>query len=241
MFLILKVMQSRMKPKKGPYMENVKLNSRFKDSCDNTKLKEKGKFSVAKCKHKKDEWIFRAIPHKGTIGKMCDKISGKEEDVLSRLVAQVGGECNDVETFEGSFHCGLATALMEICFMDPDIGTVIPEKNYYLKKDDAEEARNLAAANCDHVVFLTCNPRAPATNAACSAYMTAALNTGHTMMFTCLTSMRGNTWDVLGIDNAKRKIKSNANNFIDEYGNVWYFCICKSEKVKECEEMKLND
>ena len=25
--------------------------------------------------------------------------------------------------------------------MDPDIGTVFPEKNYYLKKDDAEEVK----------------------------------------------------------------------------------------------------
>ena len=108
----------------------------------------------------------------------------------------------------------------------------------------ANSLRNLAIANCDHIVYLACDPKAPATYAACSAYMTAALNTGHTMMFTygenTEDGIRKGKWNVMAIDAAKPKLRSNANTFIKEYGRAWFFCKCKSERVKQCEEMELK-
>ena len=91
-------------------------------------------------------------------------------------------------------------------------------------------------SNCVHMVYLACAPEAPTTHSACSAYMTAALNTGNTMMFTHQFET-GGKWDALKIATAKLMIKSNAGNFIKEHGAEWFFCKCRSDRVKECEKM----
>ena len=75
----------------------------------------------------KDElskWRFEAILKKGKIF--------KKDIVLSTLVANDDGECNDVKTNPGSRRCGLATALMEFCFTDPDVGSLNPETSMYV-------------------------------------------------------------------------------------------------------------
>jgi hypothetical protein len=214
-----------MDGEKGPYDIEEKLNDRFRDSCKNTKLLEKGAFTVTKFKPDTNRWVFQAIV---------------EKKVLSRFIAEEDGECNDVRTFEGSYHCGLATALMEFCFTDPDVGTMDPNDNVYFKSNSAEHSRNLAIENCDHIVYLVCGPSLPATHGSCSAYMTAAMNTGHTMMFTYhpyVTATEKPKWEVLKIATAKHKIKSNAVNFVEEYGSQWFFCECKAKKsnnVKKC-------
>ena len=63
------------------------------------------------------EWFFDAILKKGIL---------KKGVVISRLYAKEGGECNAIETSQGSWRCGLATTLLEFCFTDPDVGTLNP-------------------------------------------------------------------------------------------------------------------
>ena len=126
---------------------------------------------------------------------------------------------------------------MESCFTDPDVGTADLNKDVRFKEEAAQLYRKLATENCDHIAFLVCKPVPPATYAACSAYMTAAMNTAHTMIFTRKLYMGLPNWDVLKISDAKLKIKSNADDFIEEYGSHWYFCQCKSERIKQCEQM----
>ena len=155
-----------------------------------------------------------------------------EDTGLSKLQGNVNGVCNQVDTKPGSLQCGLATSLMQFCFKDPDIGTVNPTTHYLLKKPEAEKFRDLAIENCEHIIFLICSP-VKKPYAACSGYLTAALNTGHTMMFTYYYG----DWDVVTTSSAKHKFKSNAHKFITGYGDTWFFCRCKTNKVTQCEGM----
>ena len=170
-----------------------------------------------------NDWKFQAILKKGIC---CKK-------VLSTLDAGIGGECNSVSTDPGSTQCGLATALMEFCFTDPDIGEVNPEKDQFFKQDTAKHYRDLAILNCDHIVYLVC---AAVPRSACSGYLTAAINTGHTMMFTYFHGLEG-SWDILKIATAKIMLKGNLHNFIQDHGDRWFFCKCKSDRITQCENM----
>ena len=85
------------------------------------------------------------------------------------------------------------------------------------------------------MVHLACTPEDPATYRSCSGYLTAALSTKHTMMI----AYNGNNkkWSALKVSKAKLKVNSNADDFIDVHGDEWFFCKCKTERVKECEAM----
>ena len=170
------------------------------------------------------QWMFEAI------------LTRDENDILSTLKAKEGGVCNDVRTENGSWHCGLATSLLEICFDDPDIGAFIPDKSvdseFGLPID--KKYKNLMEINCEHISYLECAPFNSATYAACSGYLTAALNTFHSMMFTYHVDKK---WNVLRIADAKIKIKNDPDKFISDFGDEWFFCKCKSDRTKECESM----
>ena len=201
------------------------LNERYRDSCTNEKLVEKGEFIVKKVRstgtdppdYTKYDWEFQAI---------------LENTGLSTLKAKVEGVCSQVDTLPGSLQCGLATSLMQFCFWDADIGTVNPATHYLMERPRAETYRNHAIENCDHIIFLICAP-VKLPYAACSGYLTAAINTGHTMMFTFYYG----DWNALTTSSAKLKFKSNADNFITGYGDTWFFCKCKPNRVTECEGM----
>jgi hypothetical protein len=215
--------------KRGAYSKKVNLNDRYRDSCVNEGLVKKGSFTIRKSLENSGFWEFQALLTKGIC---CFKAQ-----VLSTLRGDEGGTCNSVETSPGSYQCGLATTLMEFCFTDPDIGTVDPKVNRNFQRENAVDHRNLAIENCDHIVYLSCDPTPPIPNAACSAYLTAAINTGHTMMFTKYFRKGGWKWDVLKTATSKIMVKSNADNFIKDYGSEWFFCKCKTKRLKECEAM----
>ena len=229
-----------MDGKKGPYSRKTKFNDRFRDTCVNKMLVKKGSYTIQKLPSRGigigigiSDWEFEAILTK-------KGICYKEDIVLSYLKADMGGVCNEVKTFPESYRCGLATALMEFCFTDPDIGTLNPATSGYFQKSNADDSRMLAISNCDHIVYLMCSPLQTIPYTACSAYLTAALNTDHTMMFTYNRANKNsnkNNWDVLKVTTAKLMLKSNADDFIDDYGDEWFFCKCKSEKVTQCEQM----
>ena len=170
-------------------------------------------------------WKFQAILKKGSC---CE-----EDKVLSTLIANKGGVCNSIITDPKSYKCGLATALMEFCFTDPDIGTDDPETNDCFKKDGAEDYRDLAISNCAHMVYLMCIAK---PHSACSGYLTAAINTGHSMMFTY--DHLPEKWDVLKVTTAKIMLKGNSDTFIEDYGERWFFCKCQSDRITQCENMQ---
>ena len=189
-----------------------------------------GAFVVKKVKseNKKYDWNFEAV---------------FEDTVLARLEAKLGGICNEIESFEGSRRCGLATSLMKFCFKDPNIGTFDPgavnvERNpaiVLLQK--SEKVRNLAIANCDHMIYLICAPADIMLYTACSGYLTAALTTGHTMMFT----INYGNWGVTKVSTAKDMLKNSPRGFITRYGDTWLFCKCKPNRVTQCEGLSKSD
>jgi hypothetical protein len=168
-----------------------------------------------------NDWKFRAILKKGILGLFKKK-------VLSTLNANIGGECNSMVTQPGSYQCGLATALMDFCFTDPDIGTYNPEKSIYFQNIKAKDYRDLAISNCGHMVYLKCSPaeNLPNKHAACSGYLTAASNTGHKMMFAY--DKTPEKWNVLRINKAKIWLKENADTFIENYGERWFSASAKA-------------
>ena len=201
-------------------------NDRFRESCINKKLVDKGSFTMKKSKTKNRtfDWKFQAILKKGIF---------KKDTVLSKLRANIGGVCNSIVTDPGSYQCGLATALMEFCFTDPDIGTYNPEESFYFQKKIAEHYRDLAVLNCENMVYLMCIAIPPSS---CSGYLTAAINTEHTMMFTYGRNLRN--WNALKTTTAKIMLKGNSDTFIKDYGEIWFFCKCKSDRLTQCENMK---
>ena len=93
----------------------------------------------------------------------------------------------------------------------------------------------MAIENCEHIVYLQCSPRVPISPAACSAYLSAAINTEHTMMFTF--SMVKVPMEVISVKNAQNRLKKNAYKFMRNFGDQWLFCKCKKENVRKCHGM----
>ena len=106
-----------------------------------------------------------------------------------------------------------------------------------------KKVRNLVTANCDHVIFIICSPRNTETEKvpfeACSGYLTAALNTGHTMMFTF--TMFQDAWEVIKTNAAKDMLKINPIGLIEQYGEHWFFCKSKPDRVAQCEGIHFKD
>ena len=168
-------------------------------------------------------WDFEALLNKGT--------KGKDVILMSELNAEDEGYCNQVETYEGYKACGLATTLMEFCFSDEDVGGMVLEDDSLF--GPRANWRDLAKTNCKHMIGLDCAPKKGTPYAACASYLTAAINKGHMMMFTYPNEEF--ELEVMHVGNtAKPKFKKDANKFIEEYGNKWYFCKCKPERIENC-------
>ena len=207
----------------------VRLKDGSRKTCQNKQLKETGFYIVKKLKSKHSgyDWDFQAVMFEQCVEGSC---------VLSTLNAIKGGYCDTVETSKTSEGCGLATQLMEFCFTDKDVGSVNPAKDIILKQKKFSKWRQMATQNCDNIVFLTCAPLKPTPKGACSAYLSAAINTEHSMMFTSENSK--GMIDVLNVEHeAKPEFKNSPDGFLLSHGDGWHFCRCKPERLTECTEM----
>lgn len=223
-FVILELMIRNGKV--GPYFASIPIQDRYKESCQNKALVAKGAFTMRKSKPQgtSEQWTFESI------------LTRDENEILSTLWAKEGGVCNDVRTEKGSWSCGLATALLGICFTDPDIGTFIPSKSVDsdFGRPIEKKYQEAMEKNCERISYLECAPFNSATYASCSGYLTAALNALNSMMF---TFHEIKNWNVLSIANAKVRMKSDPTQFIADFGPEWFFCKCKADRDKECESM----
>ena len=214
--------------KVGPYFTSVSIQDRYKESCQNQALVAIGAFTMRKSKppSTSGQWTFQSILTRDD-----------RSEILSTLKAKEGGVCNDVRTFEGSWYCGLATALLQICFTDPDIGTFIPSQSRqseFGRPIYDKKIQGLMEDNCERIVYLECAPFNGATHANCNGYLTAALNTLNSILFTFHEVRR---WNILNIADAKLRMKSDPTQFVSEFGPEWFFCNCKADRAKECESM----
>ena len=216
------------------YPETVQLKDRYFATCKNEKLKVEKSFTVKMVSTKK-----KFIPWKFTA------VLGNDE--LSVLYADDGGICNLVETNEVSQGCGLATTLMEFCFTDDKVGGMDVQNIQKIPKhireilQKNEKRREMAIKNCEHIVYLECAPLKDPSANVCSGYLTAAINTEHTMMF--VQKMNDDTGDMVGIMDVMKvadvqpELKKNADVWIKNYGREWFFCQCKTERMAECQQM----
>ena len=203
--------------KKYPVIETFR-DGKVK-TCENDKLKLKKSYKVDRIEKEKSppEWEFKAT---------------LDEKVLSSLDGEKGGICNVVSTFKGSRGCGLATTLMEHCFTDENVGSLDIQNNKFFEGEPFKKRRDMATKNCEHTVYLMCSVIA-GPEVSCSGYLTAAINTKHTMMFTKnLDQMH-----VMNVAKAQPEFKKDATNWLKEYGKDWVFCKCKSDKMDECGKM----
>ena len=210
------------------YPIEVPLKDRYAKTCKSEELIKKGSFIVKKTKlnRKEYDWDFRAFLQK----------ENENFQLLSVLSAENGGYCNEVETTEGFKQCGMATTLMEFCFTDEDVGGMDLKEDTIFGMQTLEKWRTMATKNCKHVVFLECDPKSPTPIEACSAYLTAAINKGHIMMFTYPNEEL--EMDVMNVATfAKSELKKGGLAFIREHGARWYFCKCKPERIEQCKAM----
>ena len=217
------------------YPIKVSMPDRYQKTCASEDLKKNKIYYVERTKsvNPKMDWDFNAYVKKAPFGK---------KDIFSVLNGESGGFCWATKDLSPPAvqGCGLATAMMGFCFEDDKIGGIDPRKDYNFKLKGLEKWQDMAILNYNHIVYTSCNPAHPTPVAGCAAYMTAALNTGHTMMFTYPTNSptsRGEM-NVLNIaTEAKPQLKEDADQFRDNNGAAWYFCRCKDDRVKECEAM----
>ena len=195
--------------------------------CKNEELVKKKSFIITK-ENDDEVCYFKAFLQKGA--------TGKDRQLLSELNAIQGGHCNDVITKPESQQCGMATTLMEFCFTDDDVGGVDLEEDPVFGMEIFEKWLMIATKNCKHIVYLECEPHLHIPNEACSAYLTAAINTEHIMVFT-----KPNAEEEMHVMNVATKVKpelkKDADAFVRKYGEKWYFCECKPETVEQCKAM----
>ena len=212
---------------KNCFPETVLLEERYSRTCSNDRLKQEMSFVVNRIKYKSID------PDSDTDWEFTATLEGEK---LSELQARNGGQCDTVLTSEGSEGCGLATTLMSYCFDDDKVGGLDPQKDEIFKQSSLKRWRDMAKKNCEHLVHVGCLPLGATKKISCSAYLTAALNTRHTMMFSHQPAKM--SMAVMEVGKVQPEFKKNADDWIKKNGHSWYFCRCNEEKLADCESMK---
>lgn len=208
------------------YPEIANLKPEKRDQCSNHDLKTTDSFTVDLVEPKDvppgehlfphlSDWVFLAM---------------LKNKVMSSLGAKKNGICNDVETKKPFRGCGLATILMEYCFTDDKVGGVDIPNDPVFKKPKFSKWRQLATKKCEHMVYLLCLPEED--DFECSGYLTAAINTKHTIMF--VADEAKSKMEVLDVSETQPEFKKDAAGWIEKHGRKWFFCHCKADKNGKC-------
>lgn len=129
---------------------------------------------------------------------------------------------------------------MELCFSDIVVGGLDIENDKKFNEVSRKKWKDRAIEYCKHIVYLECAPEKGVSKHVCSGYMTAAINTKHTMMFSVENhplTKESESMYVMKVAETQIEFKKNPEKLLEEYGTEWYFCQCKKEKLSECEAM----
>ena len=207
------------------YPKEISLTPAEKQNCEDQDLKKSGKFYVKKESLSSNRYKFTA------------SMDLEEDDGMSTIVARTGGICDNVKTAEGYRRCGLAKYLVATCFQDESIlekggrGVDIKENSHWNKEPKRLDAYNY----CKSVTYLQCKPYAGTPTRACVSYIRAGKLAEFEILF---TKDDWNPMNAFLIDKQlEGKFVENAYKFIEDFGDYWYFCKCKSELKKECKAM----
>ena len=207
------------------YPKKVQFDASKETSCLNTQLANQGYFWVERTPSTADpkkEYVFTARLQEGM-----------GED-LSTLVAKKGGICNDVRTDPDSRQCGLAKSLMETCYTDD----IITKNGGYLRSDawawgDVSLAKEVHK-KCKTLIFVNCRPyplnKTP--NKVCKGYIDAARDTQFELMYTQYFNGIAFEYKIMKVTDALAIFDKDADDFIKNKGNEWFFCMCKEKSCR---------
>ena len=181
--------------------------------CIRDSLKDvKGKFC--------HDFAFRVVFEKG------EDVDPKNPRYKSLLYGDKGGECDNAQTDERYQRCGFTTQLMAICFQDIDIirngGVDASTEEQFENNQDMQKE---AIGGCETIVALHQGAKPPAAGV---AYTKAAILAGYKKLFT-VTPGGNNMVSWMVIDAEKEYLK-NPIKFLQDHGQQWFFCKCKSSK-----------
>ena len=218
-----------MKSRKTDYPLLFELNNEEKSKCENEDLKREGEFYIKQI-HNGCSFVAYIVPE------------GEPVDTpfyMSQLNAQAGGICDDVTTQPGYRKCGLAKYLMKACFEDDDIlgsdrkGYDVRKEypgipNYWIKERRARRVYEY----CKTVTFTSCQvDSADTSKYACIAYIRGAVLANFHILF----SFKSLAAKGIKLVDAERMFTfGNADKFVEDYGEYWFFCKCSDEQLALC-------
>ena len=218
-----------MKGRKPDYPILVTLNGEEKSKCQNEELKSEGEFLVKQI-HNGRSFVAYIEPEGEPV---------ETPFYMSQLNAQPGGICDDVTTEPGYRKCGLAKYLMKVCFEDEGI-IGADRKGYDVRKEYpgipnywiTERKARRVQEYCRTVTFTSCQvDQADTSKYACIAYIRAALLAN----FDILLSFKSLTAKGIKLTDVEKVFTyDNANKFIEENGEYWFFCKCSEEQLALC-------
>ena len=209
------------------------LNSDEKRTCQNPDLRAEAEFYIDKI-------------HNGCAFVAYIQPEGEAEAAppfyMSQLNAQVGGICDDVATKPGYRKCGLAKYLMKACFEDEhilggnrrgfDVRKDYPGiPNYWVKERRARRVHEY----CKTVTFTACQVDDKDTTLyACVAYIRAARLAQFDILFSFKSHSLSPAKGIKLIDAEIMFTYDKADQFIEQNGEVWFFCKCFGTMKSMC-------
>ena len=219
------------------YPIKVPLPIKYSINCSNNDLRQQKYFFVRKIlTFPLDDPDFR-----GQI-KFEAALAINNAPPLAFLLAREGGVCLYVVTYPWSLRCGLATELMKLCFDDEDVGGVDLSSTSFVNEHPTfnNMLRVMASYYCEHIVFVNCNPfeipseiAPPTPTDACYGFLNAAKLTSHLLLYS-YPSCYGSFGGILPVITAMSEFKRSPERFVHKYGEYWFFCECKTERLPHC-------
>ena len=227
----------------GEYPIPIPLNPTEKTRCLNSKIKDNGNQFVVQRSDQKNPRDPNSVAFFASV-----KEDGIMREGISFLNSEIEGECNDVETPQGSSHCGLAKYLVATCFQDDLVlgedGRGLEPNTFEIKHplipfvSENPKLRNDALEHCQTITFLQCQPQGETPKRACVAYLRA----GSISKFDILFSVSDDKTTAMKLGNAlETKFSKDANDFVAKYGMDWFFCKCNDTSKVKCKIMLIDN
>ena len=207
----------------------VELTDEEKSKCQNQELKTEGEFCIKQI-HNGCSFVAYIVP---------EGEPQETPDYMCQLNAQSGGICDDVTTEPGYRQCGLAKYLMKACFEDD--GILGPEKKGYDVRKEypgipnywiMERRARRVYEYCRTVTFTSCQVDSEDTSKyACIAYIRAALLASFHILF-AFKSMSAKGIKLVDVE--KIFTYENADKFVEDNGEYWFFCKCSEQQFELC-------
>ena len=218
-------MMRRLKSEISVYEKEFPVPEKYQSTCSNRELKQKKSYWVVKLK----DTDAPVVTYRFNI-----VLQPKDTNILASGI-MYHGQLWKFDTDVGSTRCGLMTKIVYLGLTDEDI---TKNGGYDVKEDDyfTENEKRLTEATkkCMRVMWVW-NKADPIE--AGKVYLHAGVSTGYEMIFMFNEGLNPDG-SVMKISKAVAEFVGHEQDFLDKYGDDWYYCKCKSSQQKECENMQ---